>query len=140
MIGFVCLHKLVCDAWAAAPDSTTSMGHPPCRQLFDTVATVPEGTPVIHTVAHMCRQLFDTIAGAPEGTAFTVKAQFLEIYNEELRDLLTGYNQGRADPNSSPQHSPGPACSGSPSKQRSIAIRECADGQIMVTGEHMDAC
>lgn len=89
------------------------------------------------------RQLFDKIGGAPEGTAITVKAQFLEIYNEELRDLLGGLDQqGSATDqqqlsSSSPQHSPGPACSGSPSQQRSIVIRECPDGQITVNGENL---
>ena len=86
----------------------------------------------------MCRQLFDTIAAAPGNSSFAVRAQFLEIYNEELRDLLAGVTQQGA----------GSSCSASPStaaaaatssptqpSQRSCAVRECPDGQIIVTGK-----
>lgn len=82
-----------------------------------------------------CRQLFDAIAAAPSTTSFVVKAQFLEIYNEELRDLLAGRDQDTASPGASPAA----GCCGSPSHQRPIAIRECPDGQIMVTGERRTA-
>jgi hypothetical protein len=57
------------------------------------------------------RHLFDGIQAAGPRASFTVRAQFLEIYNEEVKDLLA----------------PSAAT-------RSIAIRECPDGQIIVTG------
>lgn len=57
------------------------------------------------------RQLFEGIQAAGPRASFTVRAQFLEIYNEEVKDLLA------------------PSAT-----NRSIAIRECPDGQIVVTG------
>lgn len=77
-----------------------------------------------------CRQLFDAIAAAPLANSFLVKAQFLEIYNEELRDLLGGMDQGAGVLSTLPA-----AGSSSPPQQRSIAIREGPDGQIVVTGK-----
>jgi hypothetical protein len=78
-----------------------------------------------------CRQLFDAIAAAPSSTSYVVKAQFLEIYNEELRDLLGGMHKGAGALSTLPA-----AGSSSPPHQRSIAIRECPDGQIVVTGKY----
>lgn len=79
-----------------------------------------------------------------------MKAQFLEIYNEELRDLLAGFDSGSSscgggagqqllDAKHAAEAAGGSStCSTySPTKQqRSIAIRESPDGQISVTGEH----
>jgi hypothetical protein len=74
-----------------------------------------------------CRQLFDVIEKAGDNMSFVVRAQFLEIYNEEVRDLL-------APPGSSSSG----ACMGSSLQDRprgsGIAIRECPDGQIVVAG------
>lgn len=50
-----------------------------------------------------------------DGASFTVRAQYLEIYTEEVRDLLA------------PEGTQGGSGGG-------IAIRECPDGQIVVTG------
>ena len=61
------------------------------------------------------RQLFEGIQAAETRASFTVRAQFLEIYNEEVKDLLA------------------PSAA-----NRSIAIRECPDGQIIVTGGLLD--
>jgi hypothetical protein len=80
-----------------------------------------------------CRQLYDAIAAAPAGTVYTVKAQFLEIYNEELRDLLAGLDGGNGG--AGPGSVGSPPGSGSPTKLRSINTRECPDGGIIVTGK-----
>lgn len=80
-----------------------------------------------------CRQLYEAIAAAPAGTVYTVKAQFLEIYNEELRDLLAGLDAGSVG--AGPSAAGSPPGSGSPTKLRSINIRERPDGGIIVTGK-----
>lgn len=83
-----------------------------------------------------CRQLFDAAAAAPDSTQTIIKAQFLEIYNEELRDLLAGAGQGAAGSCAGGAFGAA-AATGSPTQQpqRGIAIRECPDGQIIVTGK-----
>jgi hypothetical protein len=80
-----------------------------------------------------CRQLFDVIQNAGDNRSFVVRAQFLEIYNEEVRDLL-------APPGSSSNGSGSSSgmCMGGILQERQrgsgIAIRECPDGQIVVAG------
>lgn len=95
-----------------------------------------------------CRQLFNVIQQSGSDRSFVVKAQFLEIYNEEVRDLLAPPGSqavstgGGAVPFSignsvfsSKLDSSSLAGVGPLGGQRSsVAIRECPDGQIIVTG------
>ncbi|KAF6263956.1 P-loop containing nucleoside triphosphate hydrolase protein [Scenedesmus sp. NREL 46B-D3] len=80
-------------------------------------------------IPRVIRHLFDVIQSAGDNRSFVVRAQFLEIYNEEVRDLL-------APPGSS--SSGGGMCTGGMLQDRQrgsgIAIRECPDGQILVAG------
>jgi hypothetical protein len=66
------------------------------------------------------RQLFQGVEASAASACFSVRAQFLEIYNEEVRDLLA----------------PGPGAGAAPA----IAIREAPDGQILVTGMCVCMC
>ena len=43
------------------------------------------------------QQIFDRVALAAEGVQFLVRASYLEIYNEEVRDLLAKDPKNRLD-------------------------------------------
>jgi hypothetical protein len=60
------------------------------------------------------------VEASAASVSFSVRAQFLEIYNEEVRDLLA----------------PGPGAGAA----HAIAIREAPDGQILVTGVYVVTC
>ncbi|WIA42371.1 hypothetical protein OEZ86_008376 [Tetradesmus obliquus] len=88
-------------------------------------------------IPRVIRQLFDVIGSAGNNRSFVVRAQFLEIYNEEVRDLLAPPGSNSSSSSAGGSSSSG-VCMGGVLQERprgsGIAIRECPDGQIVVAG------
>lgn len=70
-----------------------------------------------------------------------MRVQFLEIYNEEVRDLLAPPQGLAAAGGGSGSGAFGSgACTPLPGARGGIIIRECPDGQIVVTGGRLPYC
>mmetsp|Transcript_28014 Transcript_28014/g.58683 ORF Transcript_28014/g.58683 Transcript_28014/m.58683 type:complete len:1015 (+) Transcript_28014:281-3325(+) len=69
-------------------------------------------------IPRACHDLFDTIRKKCDGQA-KVQCSYMEVYNEEIRDLLVETNNGNNNNNTSKQD---------------LRIRETLDGQIYVRG------
>ncbi|KAF8057282.1 FOLD2 [Scenedesmus sp. PABB004] len=99
-------------------------------------------------IPRVITRLFEALgaSAAQRGGSFAVRAQFLEIHNEELRDLLAppcaapaaGGTGGAGSAFSASAGGAGGAGGGG-AQRGGIAIRECPDGQIVVTGAREEA-
>ena len=52
---------------------------------------------ITRSLAHLFQAINGTGAGVGDGVTHTLRASYLEIYNEAIYDLLTGDSQGRRD-------------------------------------------
>jgi kinesin family protein 3/17 len=62
-------------------------GQTGCGKTF-TMQGVNEPYVLRGVIPHSFDHVFDNVAAAPDGVEFLIRCQYLEIYNEEVRDLL----------------------------------------------------